>query len=94
MFNADSKELLERDVTAIRQLRGNDADVKVIANGGQLFILGNHSGADIFSPAGRLLAHVKAGQTSLQTAALADGLLIVSVKCNGGVKTYKVMNRK
>ena len=94
VFNADSKELLERDVTAIRQLRGNDADVKVVANGGQLFILGNHSGADIFSPAGRLLAHVKAGQTSLQTAALADGLLIVSVKCNGGVKTYKVMNRK
>lgn len=94
VFNADSKELLERDVTAIRQLRGNDADVKVVANGGQLFILGNHSGADIFSPAGRLLAHAKAGQTSLQTAALADGLLIVSVKCNGGVKTYKVMNRK
>ncbi len=94
VFNADSKELLERDVTAIRQLRGNDADVKVIANAGQLFILGNHSGADIFSPAGRLLAHAKAGQTSLPTAALADGLLIVSVKCNGGVKTYKVMNRK
>ena len=94
VFNANSEELLERDVTAIRQLRDNDADVKVIANAGQLFIFGNHSGADIFSPAGRLLAHAKAGQTSLQTAALADGLLIVSVKCNGGVKTYKVMNRK
>ena len=94
IFNAADAPVLNQEATAIRQLHDTSTNVTVIAHNSQLFISGEHDGADVFTLTGQHLAHIEAGQQSITTAAWNDAVLLVSVKGNSSVKTFKVINRK